>query len=94
MNSARATRASRSGAATQWALQRKRADQHALVMRIEREMLDAGDDRATVRARALRAAKRIIIKKERAEKAKQAEELKRQAAGKLQSRRARTMKAR
>ena len=74
--SARAARASQAGAATQWALQRKRADQHALVMRIEREMLSAGDDPVTVRAKALREAKRIIIKKERAQKAREVNELK------------------
>ena len=71
----KASRASKAGAATQWALQRKRADQHALVMRIEREMLAAGDDPKTVRTRALRVAKRIIVKKERTQKAKEAGEL-------------------
>ena len=71
----RATRASRRGAATQWALQKKKAAQHALFVKIRREMLNAGHDEEVVTNNALIAAKKIIVKRERAQLEKEAEEL-------------------
>lgn len=71
----RATRASRRGAATQWALQRKKAAQHALFVRIRNEMLEAGHDEEVVTNNALIAAKKLVVKRERAQLEKEAEQL-------------------
>ena len=71
----RATRASKRGAATQWALQRKKAAQHALFVKIRREMTDAGHDPKAVTNNALIVAKKIIIKREREQLEREAEKL-------------------
>ena len=71
----RATRASKRGAPEQWALQKKKAQQHALFTKIKREMLAAGHDPAVVHNNALIAAKKVIVKREREQLKKEAREL-------------------
>ena len=73
----KAMHASKRGAPMQWALQRKRAAQHAIYVKIRREMLQSGVSQSEVTQKALMAAKKIIVEEEQKKLASEAENVRR-----------------